>query len=362
MRAAFRTDASTQIGTGHVMRCLTLAQALRDQGHECLFICRDHEGHLGELIAQREFELHLLPLPKKDESYAEKHQLPHSSWLGASWRQDAEKTLKILSNKAIDWLIVDHYALDAQWEREVSMTVDRLMIIDDLADRNHDCAVLLDQNLGRTQSDYSGLVPKTCNVLAGPHYALLRPEFADYRPKSIARRRHPELKRIMVSVGGTDSPNFTGQILDALAESELPETTEIDVIMGHSAPHLELIRDNTSKLPFRCTVSHGVSNMAERMTFADLAIGAAGSTSWERCVLGVPSILLCQARNQSEILDALAATDAAVKIDSPFSKEQLIQHINQMLRHPEMLERMAYAAAKVCDGEGAKRIVNFINE
>jgi len=355
MKIAFRADASVQIGTGHVMRCLTLAEELRRQGHECDFICRAHEGHLGQLITQKGFALHLLAKTASEEKTREdKPALAHAGWLGTSWQNDAKETHKMLFKQQPDWLVVDHYALDAGWEQEVANAVGQIMVIDDLADREHECAVLLDQNLGRQPSDYDSLVPNHCERLTGPKYALLRPEFADLRPASLARRQDPKLERILISLGGVDRTNVTGHVLEALAGSELHSDVELDIIMGGAAPYLDDVKRQAAELPFRATVSVNVQNMAERMCRADLAIGAAGGTAWERCSLGLPSIVLVLAENQRMGAEALVYSAAALAIEDVNNGlgSDLSTKIKEVQK-PGVLATMATSASAVTSGKGA---------
>ena len=192
MQIAFRADASIQISTGHVMRCLTLAEELKRQGHDCFFICREHKGHLGDLIAEKGFSLHLLPTAESEHASADFNWSDHARWLGVTWQRDAEQTRAILSNQPVDWLVVDHYALDIGWEQQTAEYAAQIMVIDDLADREHQCDLLLDQTFGRNAADYRPLVPKNCELLCGSQYALLRPEFAEFRPYSCsaAANRH----------------------------------------------------------------------------------------------------------------------------------------------------------------------------
>src|SRR5690606_19758298 len=229
----------------------------------------------------------------------------YALWLGVSWQEDARETQVALNQWKPDWLAVDHYALDQEWERALASTVSKIMVIDDLANRTHQCALLLDQNLGRCMSDYDNLLPRNCKRLIGPDFTLLRPEFARLRERSLKRRQHPEVKRILISLGGVDRTNVTGQILDRFAESELPECIELDIVMGAASPHLAEVRQQASQLLFKTTVSASVADMAERMMLADLSIGAVGSTSWERCCLGLPAILMVLAENQKSAAEAL---------------------------------------------------------
>ena len=358
MKIAFRADASIQIGMGHVMRCLTLAEELRRQGHQCLFICRNHEGHLADLITQKGVEHHLLRSPEPSGMFAiEEPKHAHSDWLGVSWQTDAAQTFEVLARDNTDWLVVDHYALDAKWEHQLAEAVGQVMVIDDLADREHECAVLLDQNLGREPSDYEKLVPPTCKKLIGPQYALLRPEFSELRPACLERRRSPELKRILISLGGVDRTNVTGEVLEALANSALAEDAELDIVMGSSAPHLESVKKQASQLPFQATVSVGVNDMAERMSRADLAIGAAGGTAWERCCLGLPSILLILADNQVAGTEALVKKRAAMTLEKNTPLNSSLPALLESLKSNfETLASMAKAAARLTNGEGTTTI------
>lgn len=356
MRVAFRTDASVEIGTGHVMRCLTLADELTRQGHECRFVCREHEGHLGDLIAGKGCGLTLLPSRiDNEQDTKDSRSDSYARWLGVPWQEDARQTLDALTPWKPDWLVVDHYALDAEWERALATSVGGIMVVDDLANRPHECALLLDQNLGRVQSDYDGLLPVNCQRLIGPGYALLRPEFANLREQSLKRRQHPALKRILISLGGVDRTNVTGQVLDALAESALPASTELDIIMGAAAPYLDEVRQQAARLPFKATVNVNVKDMAERMCLADLSIGAAGGTSWERCCLGLPAVLLVLAENQVAGATALAASGAAVKIDDAGQLGATLPSVLEALFEPGRLERMSDAAAGITDGNGVFR-------
>ncbi|EDM47385.1 UDP-2,4-diacetamido-2,4,6-trideoxy-beta-L-altropyranose hydrolase [Marinobacter algicola] len=358
MLIAFRTDSSIQIGTGHVMRCLTLATELRSRGNRCVFICRSHEGDLNNLIAQKGFEVHRLTGAEQLESGGpEGPSLAHTQWLGTSWWQDAEQSLSVLSDIRPDWLVIDHYALDACWEDLVGDSADKIMVIDDLADRQHSCHLLLDQNLGRQAEDYNGLVPDTCALLIGPRYALLRPEFPKYRERSLERRRNPELKRILISIGGVDRTNVTGQVLDALTRVKLGEEAELDIVMGIAAPHLDIVRRKAEELTCSATVSVNVSDMAERMCLADVAIGAAGGTAWERCCLGLPSILIILAENQ--VAGTMAQKNAGVAMAIPNSVQvsELLPELVKKLTNPDVLREMSGAAASITNGRGTDETV-----
>jgi UDP-2,4-diacetamido-2,4,6-trideoxy-beta-L-altropyranose hydrolase len=279
---------------------------------------------------------------------------PHWCWLGVDWRADAQQTIAALGNARPDWLIVDHYALDARWERELRNSCRRLMVIDDLADRSHDCDLLLDQNIGRQVGDYEDLAPSFCRTLIGPRYALLRPEFAEMREFSLQRRVAPEVKTILITMGGVDRANATGQVLQALNDCGLPPDIAITVVMGAGAPWIHKVRALAANSPWRTTVLTDVRDMARVMADSDLAIGAAGATSWERCCLGVPTILLAIADNQRQVAVQLDEIGAAVYSgDTASGPKNAAQITLSLLPSTVKLTLLAQASAMLCDGKGA---------
>jgi len=352
MKVAFRADASLEIGTGHVMRCLTLARALRERGHDCLFISREHPGNLLKLISEERFAVHALPVGSELNG-----ELAHAKWLGASRAEDALTCKDLLAAWCPDWLVVDHYALDHRWEVSVRPIGCRVLVIDDLADREHNCDVLLDQNLGRSQLDYQDLLPLGCVILAGPHYALLRPEFAELRRDSMIRRKNARLENILISLGGVDQFNHTGLVLDALKHLELPIRTRITVVLGRTSPHLQAVLETANGSPWPVEVLCGIDNMAQRMADADLAIGAAGGSSWERCCLGLPTLLVILAENQKDGGLALAGRGAALLIDTSVSLKLQLQAALAMMNESQALQQLSAAASHITDGLGCARVV-----
>ncbi len=366
MHVAFRADASLQIGTGHVMRCLTLADVLRERGARCSFVCRPHEGHLLALVAQRGHraialpELHKCAEPKPSDTV-------HTPWLGTDWATDAQDTQHALttymSGLPVDWLVVDHYALDAKWEEALRPQAKRLMVVDDLADRSHACDLLLDQNLGRKEADYYGLNHGKTAILIGPQYALLRPEFAAWRTQSLTRRQtNTELRHLLITMGGVDKNNATGQVLAALQSCGLPADLRVTVVMGPHAPWLAQVQAQAMQMPWSTEVLVGVHNMAHLMTESDLAIGAAGGTALERCCLGLPSLVLALAKNQLPSAVALQNAGAAFAIESLQQITELIKSLKMAGTAGEMLNKQCMAAAEVTDGKGCRYVVERMIE
>lgn len=368
MKAVFRADASLQIGTGHIMRCLTLADALVAKGVDCQFICRAHEGNLIEFVRSKGYTTHALPVSpivgtglattSMEESAS---VLAHGQWLGATQAQDAAACFPILESQRPDWMIVDHYALDAHWEQALAPYYGHLMVIDDLADRKHACDLLLDQTFGRDSEDYLPLVPAECSLLCGSQYALLRPEFAALRPYSLQRRSEPRLRHLLITMGGVDKDNITGQVLVALRESLLPADCRITVVMGATAPWLVEVERLAQDMPWPTQVRVGVSDMARLMADSDLAIGAAGSTSWERCCLGLPTIMVVLAENQQNVAHNLEKAGAALIIEHQVNiTKHLPSLLSSLIEHPSSLLAMSQSAARVVDGRGVEAVVHLL--
>lgn len=285
MNIFFRVDASVEIGSGHVMRCLTLADLLKNEQVSISFICRKTDGHMEKLIKQRGYQVLMLDYEPFDV------------------QQDAQLMLNQTFDQEIDLLIVDHYGIDIEWEKLMRPYVKKLFVIDDLANRKHDCDVLLDQNYFLNMDNrYEGLVPKNCKLLLGPKYLLLRKEFYE-----VKKRKPMDVKRIFVFFGGSDPTDETMKALQALQQLEL-KGKEIDVIVGSSNPKIEEVANLCKKIGahFHCQVD----NIAHLMAQADIALGAGGVTMWERCFVGLPSLVTIVADNQRKSTEDAAKVGA----------------------------------------------------
>jgi UDP-2,4-diacetamido-2,4,6-trideoxy-beta-L-altropyranose hydrolase len=347
---AFRVDASNHIGTGHFMRCLTLADELKKQGAQIRFISRNLPAHLRIMLTEKGMEY--LPL-YIDEASEAVDDLAHASWLGTSQYQDAQATVKALANHLWDWIVVDHYALDNRWESVVRWSCKKLMVIDDLADRQHDCDLLLDQNYyADKQMRYISKVPPHCQLLLGPRYALLREEFRTLRDK--VKVRAGEVKKILVFFGGVDVDNYTSLALQAL--SELNIMLQVDVVIGSQHPNREQIKQVCTTNGFICHVQ--TTCMAELIAEADLAIGAGGSSSWERCCLGLPALLVAVAGNQIDIAKSLDSIGACYYLgEKDEVNSSTIQHsFNELLAAPDQVLSISQQAFSLVDGLGVNRV------
>lgn len=352
MNIIFRVDSSITIGTGHMMRCLTLADALKKQGYNIDFICRDLKGNVSRFVSEHGHSLHLLLAPKRED---------------VQWKQDSKETSKIEQAIAdqIDWLIVDNYALDYRWASSLRQQVKKIMVIDDLADRKHDCDILLDQTYGRMESDYHHLVPEYCQMLLSTEYALLRPEFAKERKKlQLYSPAKKYIRNILVCMGGADIDNISQIVLQGLEKVEWSHPVVINVILGEKTQHYAEVKKLISNSDLTINLYNNVANMAEFMSQADLAIGAGGTTSWERCSLGLPTIVIGIAENQNNIIKAMDEENAIAYIGDKYSitPEAISKKVHSFIQTPFLLKIMKEKAAKLCDANGCQRVTRAMKE
>lgn len=296
MIVVFRVDASTQIGSGHLMRCLTLAKRIeKEKKAQITFISRNLDGNMNFLIEKAGYNLFALPECENNSSLS-----GYEKWLTVEKKLDAEQTKAILQEICADYLVIDSYALDEEWEKIQRPFVKKIMVIDDLANRRHDCDILLDQNYYQDiETRYYDLVPKRCKLLLGPKHALLREEF--YEERNHLRTRDGSIHRILVFFGGSDLTNETMKAVKAIAAVGMSDIA-VDVVVGSSNKNKDDIESfclEQKNMTYHCQVN----NMAELMYKADLAIGAGGSTNWERCFLGLPAIVIAIADNQVRICE-----------------------------------------------------------
>lgn len=346
-KIAFRVDVSSQIGTGHFMRCLTLASELKKREADICFISRNLPLDFSKMLQVKGIKY--IPLVDNNLSDAT-DELEHSSWLGVSQEYDARATVEALSGKIFDWIIVDHYALDKRWEKMLRGNVKKLMVIDDLADRYHDCDILIDQNYyADMQTRYKGKVPSHCQLLLGPNYALLREEFRAFREQ--VKVRNGKVKKVLVFFGGVDTDNYTFQAIEALAE--VSAGVKVDVVIGAQHPFKEMIENACVKHNYVCHIQ--TPYMAKLMAEADFAIGAGGSASWERCCLGLPSLLIALADNQIAIAKELSAISACTYIGNR-GDVNLKRWLTELITNEELTQKISENAFSIVDGLGVHRV------
>lgn len=332
--AVFRADASADIGGGHVVRCLTLAEAMVEAGWRCGFAVREGTLETVPALGRSGHEVQMLAQDPGSEP----------SEMAGRWGGD------------VDWLVVDHYRRDAAFESACRPWARRIMAIDDLADRAHDCDLLLDQTLGREAADYAAHVPEACRLLLGPAYALVRPGFAPLRDSALARRAtRGRIERILVSCGASDPHNATAVVLEGIARSGIE--AQVDAVLGAGARHLAAVRRQIAQLPQTVRLHVDTPDMANLMLGADLAIGAGGTTSWERCCLGLPALIVITGPDQYRVAEALALAGCATvlgevaELSADIVAESLARELSGKGLHAEAWRR----ASQICDGLGTSR-------
>lgn len=356
-RIAFRTDANSEIGTGHFMRCLTLADELKKHGSEICFVGRGLPAHLAKMLKERSFASHYLPENTSVEKTNDIEELKHSKWLKVTQQQDAIYTLEKLGKGFFDWIIVDHYALDVRWETQIRAIAKNILVIDDLADRRHDCDILLDQNLHHDMHvRYLGKVPQKCQQLLGPSNALLREEFREIR--KLVKPRSGDVKNIFVFFGGVDEANLTGMALKALIALDLK--VHVDVVIGQQHPKCQEIKDLCIVGGFKLYIQ--TSNIANLMAKADLSIGAGGASNWERCCLGLPSIVIASAFNQISISKELDKLEACSYIGcaEDINLLKIKNAISNFFYSKNLLKNISFNAMRLIDGKGVFGVIKRI--
>ncbi|MDD2914469.1 MAG: UDP-2,4-diacetamido-2,4,6-trideoxy-beta-L-altropyranose hydrolase [Gallionella sp.] len=352
MKVFFRVDSSARIGAGHLMRCLTLAEALRGRGVQIQFICREHAGHMIALLQQKGMPVSVLPAPTTGNAITD---VGYATWLGVSQAEDADQSIEAFGGKKPDWLVVDHYGLSIEWEMRLRSHVGKLMVIDDLANRKHDCDLLLDQNYSADGSQrYAGLVPVQCKILLGSGYALLKKDFKDMRDR-IETRLH-DLRRILVFFTAGDDQ---GETLKAMRGIELYGKADgVDVVTGTSNPNNAAIIEKCEALHwgYHCQIDY----MPALIARADLAIGAGGSSNWERCALGVPALVTVLAENQ--VLIAQALDNAGVVHNLGRCHDLQAENYADALcsLNRQQLAGMSEKALALVDALGAERVADIL--
>lgn len=336
--AVFRADATARIGLGHLVRCAALADALTNVGWQCAFaVSQDSAATASQILA------------------------PHWPIFRLPDREAEAATLRVRLPEGCALLVVDHYGRDAGFERACRGWAEQILVIDDLADRPHDADILIDQTPGRTADAYAALASSSCRVSTGIDFALLRPQFRALRPAAIARRLRDETpRRLLVSLGGADATDLTSRVIAAARSLPL----EIDIVMGAAAPHLAAVEGRAREAGEHVRIHTKVAAIAELMVAADLAVGAAGMSAWERCCLGLPSLVLVAADNQLPGARFLAEAAAALVIDE--RGEPSIAAIGAVLRRlvddGALRRLLSQRAAALCDGRGVLRALLTLAE
>ncbi|MDO6488129.1 UDP-2,4-diacetamido-2,4,6-trideoxy-beta-L-altropyranose hydrolase [Colwellia sp. 6_MG-2023] len=353
MNVYFRTDASTYIGSGHVMRCLVLAQAMKEKGHQVTFVSRRQKGDLIDLIYERNFNV--LELSPVNDPIEPVNNADYKSWLQVTWQQDAEEFTSMVRD--VDIVIVDHYALNAEWEKQIIQHLNcSLFAIDDLV-REHYADFILDQTLGRCSSEYINSKSNSL-ALTGCEYALLAPAFNKKRECVLDKSIIPNKLNLLISLGGIDLPNVTSIVLQTI-KATIDFPLSVTVVLSARAPHYnEVVTFCQENKDWIKHISF-TNDMATLMESHDLAIGAPGTTSWERACLGLPSIIIPIADNQKYITQELTAANAAICLKIGDIKAKLFNSLKELLSDYKGFKERNLS---LCDGLGVYRINEIIEQ
>lgn len=350
MNVVFRADASTRIGSGHVVRCVTLAEELRRRGAAITFVCREMPGDYIDWLAARGISCESLPPAMPSSVPFQGDGIPLEQEIA-----QVRERLTVLGDT--DWMVVDHYALDAKWETAIRGQVGRILCIDDLSNRPHDCDLLLDQNQSAHRAAYPSLVPEGCVMLLGPSFALLREDWA--RPRD-SGDRDPDDLRILVSFGGSDPTGETLKAIEAIKACAQPGW-RAEVVAGAGGKHIEAIREASEREHW--INFHGqVENMPGLARSCDLAIGGGGVSALERCALGLPSLVIAVADNQVAACEALTGAGAIeyLGLSKGVSAADLQQALLNLAGKPARRDSIARCGRLLVDGKGTSRVATEI--
>lgn len=348
MKVAVRTDASVQMGFGHLRRCISLARALRHAGSEVRFATRALGVEGTALLKDNGFH-DLVTLPAPTSGFEPDPAIAHSSWAGVSQKRDIDETITNLGEWAPDWFVVDSYAFDASWHNAVRDAIGcRVAVIDDLADRDLSADLLIDHNLHPDHRlKYAGRLLRPTRVLNGPRYALLAPAFAAASPYAFS----PKVRSIGVFMGGSDAPNFSELAFEAVMAASFDG--DIEVVTTSANPHLERLRARIAE-DRNASLVCDLPDLSDFFSRHDLQIGAGGGATWERCCMGVPTILLVAAENQTGVVTELASK-GVVESTEKASVEALAQLVRELIADTDRRRELATKAAALVDGYGALR-------
>lgn len=362
MNIVIRVDASIHIGSGHVMRCLVLAKALKNQGHDVCFVSRVQPGDMVDFIMQQQFTVMTLELPLTP--LTPQNSADYDAWLQVSELDDAADTIALIDK--LDVMIVDHYGINILWEQQVKKQMHcQVMAIDDLV-RPHAVDFILDQTFSRHGSEYKESINAvaavnniltTPKILTGCQFALLAPRFAALRSQAACKRLNTYEPKVLISMGGIDTPNASLQALQCL--ERLPIKPVVTVLLSKRSPHYETLRAFCQTRSEWVTHIEFTHTMPELMLEHDVSIGAPGSTSWERACLGLPSIVVPLAENQQQICTVLASVGAVLPVELDHINNELLPAYHHMLANWTQFQEVNL---RLCDGLGSLRVVQHLEQ
>lgn len=359
MLVYIRADASIHIGAASVLRCLTLAEHLRRNRIRVRFVCRDLTGNLIDYVKSKDYEVIVLPQVGNSDTFLGTETFVRESRLEVPWFIDAEQTIELLQDEAssVDWFIIDHYALDHRYETSIQPYVNKIMVINELADRRHQCDLLLDFNYYEDMSlRYDGLVPESCVTLLGPKYAILGTEMIDH--SYLLKPYDGSIQRIAIVFGSLDQAGETVKALRALLPVVMEKKElQVNVHLGKYNPYAEQVKELCWQMP-DCRYYGHLGGIMEFTARPDLTISSVGMEMWDSCVMGIPNIAIAASHHQHNMAEHTAAAGAIyyLGMSNEVTSTSIQKHLMILMNNPLECLRISKNAMKLVDGLGAERI------
>ena len=333
MKIAFRVDASPDIGIGHLMRCLALSEELLRRGHECFFLLKVVHPEVLERIKKFGCTSYLLPRT-------------------ASLQQDLDSVIEYVFHQSIDWVVTDHYMIDASYVKEVKHQGFHVLSIDDNARIHYYSDIVVNQNIGAEKLAFSA-EPYTA-LLLGPSYVMLRDELLRRGEK----KHSLSARNLLITLGGTDPDNFLLSVLQSL--EDVAKDIDISAVIGPFNPHGAALQAFQKTTTMRLRLVQSPPNMAELYLQADLAISAAGSSCYELAYFGIPNLMISVAANQLSIAHEMDKQRIGIYLGEKhdLQQESLKDKVNEFLRNQSLRDHLSENGQKLVDGKGKERIVN----
>ncbi len=367
MLIGIRVDASLKMGTGHTYRMLTLAHKLKSKGHKVFFVSRKLKGNLIDFV-RNSFELLELPEPKTNE--CNNTHCSHAKWLEVDYSKEINQSYNAIKahleqsgQQKLDWLVIDHYALEKEYQLAMQSLAVRCLQVDDLADRAHHVDILLDQNYYQQGSTrYDGLLPQETLRLCGPSFALLRDDFSLCRKQLEPYEERFAKHQVVLFFGGIDLANETSKALKGLLSVESQD--HFHVIIGINNPHKDQVTTLCNKYSDRVSLHVQVNNMTDFFASSYLYVGAVGATTWERCVMALPGLVCSVAENQTQLALEIDEANAHIYLglNSKLHEIDYARAYSQLIANAELLKNQSKICEQLVDGDGAQTVVNRMEE
>jgi UDP-2,4-diacetamido-2,4,6-trideoxy-beta-L-altropyranose hydrolase len=332
----FRADASSRMGTGHIMRCLSLAEHLQKAGGKAVFVMSETLPSLNTR------------LESKGVDFLEIDVIPGGF-------EDAGQTAQIVKDLSASWIVLDGYHFNSLYQKKIKDSGLRLLVVDDIGSVDYYFAdIVLNQNLYADKSMYANKESYT-SLLLGTCYVLLRPEFSKW--SKWRRTFAKDNSNILVTLGGSDEKNFTGKVIEAIQEINSGKLDVVVIVPNNS--HYEELESSIKKSKIHIQFKKNVENMSDLMAWADIAVSASGTSSWELAFMGLPTLCVAIADNQCQVVEALSKVGVSVNLGwyESVTSSKMAEEISELLFDVDRRTAMSKRGRNLVDGRGAERVL-----